>query len=175
MMEAMSGNREERFEALFREHGDAVYRYAVRRDPGSAEDVVAEAFLVAWRRLDDIPAEAERAWLLGVSRRVHANARRGDQRREALARRLEHEWRPAEPADSMLHEALACLPPRDQEVLMLVAWDGLDPAGAAQAMGCSRANLAVRLHRARKRLARELERLEGRRPVGAVVEGGQHA
>jgi RNA polymerase sigma-70 factor (ECF subfamily) len=72
MMEAMPGNRQERFERLFREHGDAVYRYAVRRDPGAAEDVVAEAFLVAWRRLDDVPRGAELPWLLGVARRPSA-------------------------------------------------------------------------------------------------------
>jgi hypothetical protein len=44
-----------------------VYRYAVRRQPDAADDVVAEAFLAAWRRLDDIPAEAELAWLLGAA------------------------------------------------------------------------------------------------------------
>jgi hypothetical protein len=33
MMGAMPGDRRDRFERLFREHGDAVYRYALRRDP----------------------------------------------------------------------------------------------------------------------------------------------
>lgn len=165
-MEDIKTTRHERFERLFRQHGDTVYRYALRRDPDAAEDVVAEAFLVAWRRLEDVPSDAELPWLLGVARRTHANVRRSARRQTALARRLEREaGGSGEPfvggGDARLHAALACLPARDQEVLTLVAWDGLDHTGVAQAMGCSRANVAVRLHRARKRLARELERLDG--------------
>jgi RNA polymerase sigma-70 factor (ECF subfamily) len=63
-------------------------------------------------------------------------------------------------ASPAIEAALACLPERDRELLMLVAWDGLDAEGVAAAMGCSRANVAVRLHRARKRFAKELSRLE---------------
>jgi RNA polymerase sigma-70 factor, ECF subfamily len=181
MMGEMQGIRQERFERLFREHADAVYRYAVRRDAQAADDVVAEVFLVAWRRLDDVPAGAELPWLLGVARRTQANARRSSRRQTALAHRLEHEVEPAaQPAtelgDTKLHAALACLPARDQEVLMLVAWEGLDHSGVGQVMGCSRANVAVRLHRARRRLARELERLDGA-PAGltAPVEEARNA
>ena len=50
---------EERFERLFRAHVGAVRRYALRRDPAGAEDVVSEVFLVAWRRLDDVPPDGE--------------------------------------------------------------------------------------------------------------------
>jgi RNA polymerase sigma-70 factor, ECF subfamily len=180
MMGAMPSDRRDRFERLFREHGDAVYRYALRRDPDAADDVVAEAFLVAWRRLDDVPSDAKLPWLLGVARRTYANARRSAGRQAALARRLEeeamHDTQPTEdPADTRLHAALACLPARDQEVLTLTAWDGLDAAGVAHAMGCSLANVAVRLHRARRRLARELERLEDAPSVGAPAREGGHA
>jgi RNA polymerase sigma-70 factor (ECF subfamily) len=73
--------------------------------------------------------------------------------------------------DHGLHEALARLPERDRELLMLVCWEGLDHAAVASVMGMSRANVAVRLHRARRRLARELERRagEGRSVVANVV------
>jgi RNA polymerase sigma factor (sigma-70 family) len=183
MMETIPASRVERFERLYRAHVDAVYRYALRRNPGAADDVVAEAFLVAWRRLEDVPAEAERPWLLGVARRTHANARRSARRQSALAERLGELARPGEgpsmaehTGDDALHAALACLPPRDQELLMLVAWDGLDNAGVAQVMGCSRANVAVRLHRAQRRLARELERLGGDPGgVAQVAEEGGRA
>ncbi len=47
-----------------------------------------------------------------------------------------------------------------EPLLMLVAWEGLDPVGAAKVAGCSRATFAVRLHRARKRLDRALYALE---------------
>ena len=59
----------ERFERIYRENFRAVLRFALLRiDPERAKDVTAETFLVAWRRLGDVPAEP-RAWLLGVARR----------------------------------------------------------------------------------------------------------
>ncbi len=151
-----------RHDALFAAHHDAVWRYAVRRvgDAG-AEDVVAETFLVAWRRIDSVP-EHELAWLLGVARKVIANQRRGQRRRASLTERLAREpVVPAEPteadvpADAVL-AALATLSERDQEVLRLVYWDGLDPSAAARALGCTAVALRVRLHRARTRMVRAL-------------------
>ena len=106
-----------RHERLYREHADAVYRYALRRDPGGAEDLVAEVFLVAWRRLDDVPAEAELPWLLGVARRAHANQRRSTGRQRALRDRLARQPEPQADdhpnllqTDAAIHQALACLP-----------------------------------------------------------------
>ena len=139
--------------------------YALRRaDPATAEDVVAETFLIAWRRMDDVPSRPL-PWLLGVARRVLANLRRGERRRGALLDRLRRE--PAAPAQTAPGEeegralaALASLPERDREALLLHAWEGLDHAGAGTVMGCSAATFAVRLHRARQRFARELAALD---------------
>ena len=65
--------RRERFAQAFEEHFRAVSAYALRRTtPAEAEDAVAETFLVAWRRLDELPDDAK-PWLLGVARRVLAN------------------------------------------------------------------------------------------------------
>jgi RNA polymerase sigma-70 factor, ECF subfamily len=84
----MASPREHRFELLFRANYPAVRAYALRRSSGdSAQDVVAETFLVAWRRLDDVPADAL-PWLYGVARRVLANQRRTMRRSEALGERL---------------------------------------------------------------------------------------
>jgi Sigma-70 region 2 len=67
---------DERFAQVFDAHFRAVSAYALRRTtPAEAEDVVAETFLVAWRRLDELP-EDPKAWLLGVARRILANQRR---------------------------------------------------------------------------------------------------
>lgn len=151
----------ERFERLYRANYSAVLAYALRRTAAEhAHDVAAETFLVAWRRLDEVPAEA-RPWLLGVARRVLANQRRSERRRRALATRLASEPPAAsaqrETAPECVLSALASLPERDRETLLLVAWDGLDHAQAAAAAGCSRPAFAVRLHRARRRLLKALE------------------
>src|SRR6478672_3188813 len=80
--------REVQFERLFRSEADAVRAYALRRaDPADADDVVAETFLVAWRRLDDVPSDP-RPWLLSVARRVVANRRRSNRRVVSLTERL---------------------------------------------------------------------------------------
>jgi len=110
--------RRDRFTDLFdRTHGPLL-AYAVRRvaDPADAADVVAETFVVAWRRLDDVPTgQAARPWLFGVARRVLANHYRGERRRLALADRLREqvvEAVPAhEPDDPVLLRAMDALPP----------------------------------------------------------------
>jgi RNA polymerase sigma-70 factor (ECF subfamily) len=160
--------RDERFECLFRENYAAVRGYALRRAPRDiAQDVVAETFLVAWRRLDDVPADAL-PWLYGVARRVLSNQRRSASRRAALEEQLAAATRPAafvDPAESvddaeLVRAALARLSDREREALMLVAWHGLSGARAARVAGCSRTAFVVRLHRARARLRRELRSLE---------------
>jgi RNA polymerase sigma-70 factor, ECF subfamily len=164
--------RDERFEGLFRENYGAVRGYALRRAaPDAAQDVVAETFLVAWRRLDDIPDDAL-PWLYGVARRVLANQRRSAARGAALKARLAGAETAAAPPDpgettgdsELVRLALSRLPDSSREALMLVGWHGLTAARAARAAGCSRATFAVRLHRARARLAAELAALE---PVSA--------
>jgi len=127
---------------------------------GQADDVVAETFLVAWRRLDDVPTDDPLPWLLGVARNVARNERRSTRRRDALVLRLPAP-RPAPPPDEpaetgLVRAALAALDEADRELLLLVAWDGLTPGRAAQVLGCSAGAARVRLHRARRRFADEL-------------------
>jgi RNA polymerase sigma factor (sigma-70 family) len=159
---------EVRFDALYRAHYGAVLRYAARRaDPETARDVAAETFLVAWRRLSAVPAEPAdvEPWLYGVARKVLANAQRSERRTQRVAARLGQHDRSTDvpdPATSVterarLAEALALLTEKDQEALRLVGWEELDLAAAARAMGCSRGSMAVRLHRARRRLERALQ------------------
>jgi RNA polymerase sigma-70 factor, ECF subfamily len=156
----------ERFERIYREHFRAVLRFAAGRiDAERAKDVAAETFLVAWRRLDDVPVEP-RPWLFGVARRVIAGQFRTEARREALLLRLQT----AEAGDGRFADlsgalaereqvlaALAELGERDREVLRPVTWDGLSAAEAAAVLGVTRLAFAVRLHRARRRLRRGLD------------------
>ncbi len=135
----------------------------------------------AWRRLEEAPAD-ELPWLLGIARGVMANRRRGEARREALNDRLaatamaEVELGPDQSTgESAVVGALCSLNKSDQEVLLLVAWDGLDRARAAQVLGVSSAVFALRLHRARRRLARALaaqgsvEQRAGEQPATEVL------
>jgi RNA polymerase sigma factor (sigma-70 family) len=160
-------DRAERFSDLYQRQYEAVLRYALRRtDPETARDVAAETFLVAWRQLDGVPIESGMAgpWLYGVARRVLANTERSRLRAERLTTRLGQQQRGASVPDeagsiaeiARIRAALATLSEPDQEALRLVGWEELDLAAAALAMGCSPTTMAVRLHRARRRLERAL-------------------
>lgn len=157
-------NHRAKLQSLFVEHAAAVRAYALRRtDAASADDAVSEVFVIAWRRLEKVPDDAL-PWLLACARRVLANQRRSERRRLALGERLK---RPAAqhaevavPTDGHLGAALAALKESDRELLLLLAWEGLEPEGAALVLGCSRRTIAVRAHRARQRLALALDRTE---------------
>jgi RNA polymerase sigma-70 factor, ECF subfamily len=133
-----------------------------RADHETAQDVLAETFLTAWRKLDEVPADAL-PWLYGVARRLLANRRRSRARGQALVDRLAAEGQRAgrtgtdveldgvEARHDVLR-ALAGLPARGREVLLLAGWYELTSAQAARVLGCTSAMFAVRLHRARRRL-----------------------
>jgi RNA polymerase sigma-70 factor (ECF subfamily) len=154
------------FETLYRQHVQVVLRYALSRVRGEqAKDVVAETFLVAWRRLDEVPDEPT-AWLLGVARKVIATQSRGEARRLALGARLALMADDCS-ADSDAGEQVADrlsvlaafrdLSSPDQEILCLIAWDGLSREQASEVLGLTRLSFAVRLHRARRRFASRLQ------------------
>ena len=159
-----------RFELLYARHAAAVKAYALRRaDAASADDVVAEVFVVCWRRLDELPAE-ELPWLFGVARRVLSTQRRGERRRAALGERLARAAPPGqESAERALGDALSCLADGDRELLLLVAWEGLSPNEAALALGVKPSTARVRLMRARRRLAAALTNERSAAPAAAEV------
>jgi len=156
-----------RFETCFRDNYAAVLAFAIRRlpDRATAEDAASETFAVVWRRRDLIP-EKPLPWLYGIALRVVANQRRSGHRRGRLGERLEQESSSAvatpELVDALdrrdaFSRAFQRLGEDEREVLRLIAWDGLDTREAATALGCSTAAFRVRLHRARRRLAKHLE------------------
>ena len=164
-------DREEHFRALFVASHPDVLRFAARRaHPSHAEDVVAEVFTVAWRRLDEVPSRADeaRAWLFGIARNCLLNATRGQGRREALAVRV------AERSDVLtsstssgdlavvdqrldLAAAWRRLSEGDQEALCLAVFEDLTSAQAARVLGTTATAYRLRLMRARRALRRELE------------------
>jgi RNA polymerase sigma-70 factor (ECF subfamily) len=164
--------RRERFEGLFEACHRPVLAYAARRCPtlADAEDVVADVFVVSWRRLDDVPEGDEALlWLFGVARRTISNSRRGRVRRQRLQARLEATTAASAPAQPGIDEeggpaleALARLSGTDQELLRLVAWEELTHAEIADVLGISTNAVAIRLHRARARFAEALVKGPGR-------------
>jgi len=156
----------QRFEMLYKEHFAAIDAYARRRFAIRSDDVVAETFLIAWRRLDEVPKDAL-PWLYGVARRVVSDLRRSRRRQDAVAARLwtlgAREAPSVDPVEPDVLSALSRLGERDQELLLLVYWEDLEPSRAARALGCSRASVATRLWRAHRRLKAELDRMEVKR------------
>ena len=158
--------RRRRFDALFEAYSSDVVAYCGwRASSGSdAEEAVAEVFLTAWRRLDDVPeGDAARVWLYATARRVIANQRRSTRRRAALTERIAlatpQESSPAGAEESLVHEALRRLAPLDREVLLLSEWEGLSPAQIASVLHCPRVTARGRLHRARRRFRSAFEEL----------------
>lgn len=153
--------REESFRRLYAAHFDAVLGYALRRTdrPEDAADVVAETFVVAWRRIGHVPADGSLPWLYAVARRVLANQRRGDLRRRRLGERLRSDLAVVVPdlSDDVVqradvNEAMARLSARDEEILQLHLWEGLEPREISDVLGLSTAIVRPRLSRARARL-----------------------
>jgi RNA polymerase sigma-70 factor (ECF subfamily) len=169
-MSATSGGPGTEPEAVFRDlyaaHFDAVLGFALRRcdRPEDAADVTAETFVVAWRRMRHVPAgDGTRPWLYGVARRVLANQRRGELRRAALGARLRTQVEVAmrDIADEVVHRAdvtaaMRRLSGRDEEILQLHLWEGLEPREIADVLGLSGAVVRPRLSRAKARLRQVL-------------------
>lgn len=156
------------FEELFEASYPRVLAYSLRRidDPAEAEEVTSETFLIAWRRRAELP-DQPLPWLLGVARKVAANRRRSLKRRSPGGTFVSLDATAvADPSPLMAEQvsdreifaaAFAALSPGDREVLALVAWEGLKPGEAAKVIGTTPATFSLRLHRARRRLMKELE------------------
>jgi RNA polymerase sigma factor (sigma-70 family) len=158
---------EEQFARLYAEHGRAVLSYALPRAacPEDAADAVADTFLIAWRRADDVPPGADaRFWLFGIARRTLANQQRGARRRTRLAERLRAELagavavQPPEPdcESAAVRYALDRLEKDDRELLLLAGREELKSPQIALVLGISAGAARTRLHRARRRLRTEL-------------------
>jgi RNA polymerase sigma-70 factor (ECF subfamily) len=169
--------RRARFRSLYEANYDAILGYVLRRtQQADTPDVVAETFLVCWRRLGRVPeGEQARLWLYGTARRVLANHTRAERRRARLTGRLSAAATPHEylnvAVDSQpeVATAFARLRADDRELLALTAWEGLAPQEIAAVLRCSPGAARIRLHRARRRFAHELERQDRLMPQLAVT------
>ena len=157
---------------IYAEHYDGVLAYCRRRaTEHDAVDATAEVFSIVWRRRDDVPdGDGTRPWLYGVAFKVLSHQRRGANRRRALMAKLSGLGSVAEsdPENSLLLrteqkmviEAAARLSQMDREILRLAAWEELSYSEISSVLGLSEDSARQRLHRAKKRLAREFRRLD---------------
>jgi RNA polymerase sigma factor (sigma-70 family) len=177
-----SPEADKRFTCLFERHYPDVHAYCTRRIGYSeADDVAADVFATAWRRIDDIDWETAGPWLFGIARRLLANRWRSVRRRSRLAGRIAG-MAPALPdtpelyvvhrdADGDVFKALKALRQVDREVLMLAAWEELTAPQIAEVLAISTSAAEQRLHRAKVRFAKNLE--SATEPSGAVREEGE--
>jgi RNA polymerase sigma-70 factor (ECF subfamily) len=155
----------QRTEQIYLEHVDAIRAYVRRRAPASlVDDVVADVFVVAVRRIDDVPRNAL-PWLYAVARKTLANERR---KRTSVQTDCDaiglQQYEPEPSGDSTLAAAFAALSDADREILRLVAWEGLSLRHAARVLECSPVAARVRYHRAKSRLAAKLDPTASFRP-----------
>jgi RNA polymerase sigma-70 factor, ECF subfamily len=168
----MQRSAERRFHELYERHREDVTLYVRRRVAAdSVEDLVAETFLVCWRKLDQVPREPL-PWLYAVARKTLANHYRTTAPRHGLVGSppAEDAYLPVERGD-VLARAFAQLSEADREVLRLVAWEQLSLRAAALVLDCSPVACRVRLHRAKRRLASHLAELEA--PDAAATRRSQ--
>ena len=174
-MQSDTAEREQRFTQVYQRCYGSVFAYAARRaGRDSADEVAAETFVIAWRRFESLPTEPL-PWLLGVARNVVMRLLVTREREGRTLVGVVNEL--AIPVgtgsdgaeDQRLSEAWEHLSGRDREVLALVAWEELSVAEAAAVLDCSAPAFSVRLHRARRRLARLLAATE-QRPSSVLSE-----
>lgn len=158
-----------KYNQLFERHHPDVLAYFLRRlDGHEAEEATAEVFVVAWRRIDDVPSGAEtRPWLFGVAHNVLRNRQRAIRRASRLLARLAatpNEQAPTPETvvlrrneDQMILDLLERLRPTDREVLRLRLWEEATFDEIAAVMDCS-------LHAAEQRYRKALIRLRSISP-----------
>ena len=171
-----------RFRGIYDETYARVFAYCLRRAPyEDAKDAAADVYLILWRRLDEVPTGASTLpWLYVTARYVVANQRRSKERQLRLWERIRRDGqqhvdspevivvRRAE--DREVLAAISKLSLLDQEVIRLAVWEELPQTGIGDVIGCSDRAVTMRLHRAKRRLARHLRTDETETPIRPVIE-----
>lgn len=160
--------------ALLDRHREPVFRFlrGLLGNEADALDVTQETFVAAFLALHRYdPARPFRAWVLRIARnKSHDFARRRAVRRLfAFAQPIDEAGDVADPAANAeealagegevarIHAAIATLPDRLKEPLLLCALEGMSQDEAAQVLGTSRKAVETRIYRARQKLSQMLE------------------
>lgn len=158
------------FEKLYRRHRNRIYGLVWRLcggDGALAEDMLQEAFVRAWQKLDSFRGESRfSTWLHRLSVNVALSDRR------IRVKRLERETALEGAAERMamgekdvyadkrmdLEQAISKLPERARTVLVLFDIEGYSHAEIAEIAGMAVGSSKAQLHRARKLIREELEK-----------------
>lgn len=159
----------EAFGVLFDRHREPARAYCARRTGSldAADDLVSVVFLEAWRGRHAIELVHDSAlpWLYGIAGNTVRQQSRTALRHRRLLARIPREDPEPDHADQVsarlddqrhlaeVGAALRTLRRRDQEVLLLCLWQGMDTSSAAVALGVPTGTVKSRLSRARARLA----------------------
>lgn len=156
------GGSREAFDELFQRHKSFVYNVCYRM-LGSAEDAIdamQTTFIQAYHGIRGFKRRsAFRSWLYRIAVNVSASMIRQQQRRAAMERQVEVPQEVAE-SDDTVWQAVLTLPPNYRSVIVLFYFQGLSVEETAEALECSRVNVATRLHRARAVLRVKIEELK---------------
>lgn len=167
--QARKGNRLA-FEKLYRRHRDRIYGLVWRLcggDGALAEDLLQEAFIRAWLKLDSFRGESRfLTWLHRLSANVALSDRRIRIKRvereaplEGAAERTASGAKDVYAGDRMdLEQAIARLPERARTVLVLFDVEGYSHAEIAELAGMAVGSSKAQLHRARRLVREELEK-----------------
>lgn len=182
---SMSVSKEQRFAAIYRAHSRSVLAYCRRRtNPDDVDDAAADVFMTVWRRIDDAPTgEDLLPWLYRVAYLSLSNRWRSAGRQKRLREKLESV---GEPESALVHDQVVIrqelqdvlsaarrLRPQDQEILRLAMWESLSTSQIAAVFDIDPNTAKQRLHRARKALIKEHERMKQRSTTSpAALEGG---
>ena len=156
------------FPALYERTNRQISQYVFRRISFDVEDVVDDIYTIAWRKREDIPNDHEEAllWLYAIGRKVIANKVRWKSRLDRFNKLnnplVAAESRNGSPRDNWVQEALISMPVIQREALMLVEWDGLCIAEAAEVLGVPGTTVTKRLHSAREVFAKNYSVIEER-------------
>lgn len=178
------GDNDARFVEVYEKYHSPIYVYCRRRvSTDRVDDVVADTFLTAWRKIDQVPGGDEALpWLYGVAYRVLMHQWRGTSRRRRLKDRLASIGvdSSTQPEDYIVSsyesqrvlEAASKLRPIDQEILRLSLWEELSHAEVASVLNLAVDAVRKRLSRALENLTREFNRLEGKRSQSPAAQKG---
>ena len=169
-----AGPDDSEFRALWDRNFGPVSSYVRRRvspHGDRANDLVAEVFIVAWRRFDAVPQPPEDLpWLYGVARKVVASHFRSVQSRLRLVERIADDLREGTDTstniDLRIERAVEQLSEVDRELFRLICWEGLSQKEAGLVVGLTAKAVERRLQRARLKVRRQIA--VGVEPVTAI-------